>query len=81
MIRFIPALLFSLATVTMVACSGPSPDVTTVSAVQETTHIVKSGETFSGIADQYDVTFDALTIANPTVNVEHIGVGQNIVIP
>ncbi|MBX3485515.1 LysM peptidoglycan-binding domain-containing protein [Phenylobacterium sp.] len=45
-------------------------------------HIVKAGDTLSGIARRYGVTLAALKTANPTIrNANAIGVGQRIALP
>jgi nucleoid-associated protein YgaU len=45
------------------------------------THMVKYGETLSGIAQQYNVTVDALKEANHIMNADWIFVGQRLYIP
>jgi nucleoid-associated protein YgaU len=45
------------------------------------THVVRSGETLSAIADQYDVTVDDIARANGITNPNRLRVGQELVIP
>jgi LysM repeat protein len=44
-------------------------------------HIVKSGDTLSGIALQYNITIDNLVSANPGVNTSMLTVGTELIIP
>jgi len=45
------------------------------------THIVKQGETFSGIASSYKLTLDALARANPSAYPDRLLIGEKLTIP
>ena len=42
---------------------------------------VQKGDTFYGIANKNNVSWDTLKEANPNVNIERLGLNQNIIIP
>lgn len=44
------------------------------------THIVESGETFSGIAQKYNIGAETLQAANPFVTPERLSIGQEIIL-
>jgi len=58
----------------------PSPTATP--GPTQLIHVVKSGDTLTRIADQFDVTVEQILAANPEItNANNINVGQQIVIP
>jgi LysM repeat protein len=66
------------------ASAGPTvaPTPTPVPTPSQVVHVVKAGETLSGIAAQYNVTIDQVLEANPQItNPNVISVGDEIVIP
>jgi LysM repeat protein len=44
-------------------------------------HVIQPGETLSGLSYEYDTPIDAITAANPDVNMDLIYEGQEIIIP
>jgi len=70
----------SLASVTPVGFVGGAGGPT--SSSQQTLYTVKSGDTLSGIADQYNMSSGSLVLSNPDLqNTELIHAGQILVIP
>jgi LysM repeat protein len=48
---------------------------------EEGIHVIRAGDTFARLAQQYGVSLDAIINANPTVNPNRLQIGQRIVIP
>ncbi len=64
--------------------AGPTiaPSPTPVPTPAQVVHVVKAGDTVSGIATEYGVTVDQILAANPQIkNPNSINVGDEIVIP
>ena len=64
--------------------AGPTvaPSPTPVPTPAQVVHVVKAGDTISGIATEYGVTVDQILAANPQIkNPNSINVGDEIVIP
>ena len=61
----------------------PSPPTATPSAVvqSEVEYVVQPGDTLSDIAEQFDVTVEAILAANAIPDPDLIAVGQTLVIP
>ena len=49
-------------------------------AVEKKIHVVKSGETFSGIASAYGIKQDQLKSSNPDTNPDRLQIGQELVL-
>jgi LysM repeat protein len=66
-----------------VAASTPSPSPTPVAEPTPQIYVIKSGDTLSAIAREFNVSLDALLAANEDriSNPNRIVVGQEIVIP
>jgi LysM repeat protein len=66
-----------------VAASTPSPSPTPVPEPTAQTYVIKSGDTLSAIAREFNVSLDALLEANKDTisNPNRITVGQEIIIP
>ena len=45
------------------------------------THTVQRGDTFYSIARRYNISQSALEAANPGVNANRLGIGQQLVVP
>lgn len=60
--------------------TSPPPQPTTP-ATGEITHVVQAGETTASIARRYDVTINAIVVANNLANPNFIYVGQQLRIP
>lgn len=61
--------------VTVTIALSPTPRLT------ETEYVVQEGDTLSGIADMFGVTWDAIIQANDLQSQDAIFVGQELVIP
>ena len=75
-------------TATFTPAATPTPEVTPTPAATDTptpgptqVHVVKAGETLSGIAESYGVSLQDLIRANGITNPSLIWVGQELVIP
>ena len=44
-------------------------------------HVIQSGETILGLAEQYNTSLDAIIAANPGINIDLIYEGQEVIIP
>lgn len=64
---------FTIVTVTIAL--SPTPRLT------ESRYVVQEGDTLSGIADMFRVTWDAIIQANNLESQDNIFVGQELVIP
>jgi LysM repeat protein len=64
---------FAIVTVTIAV--SPTPRMT------ESTYVVREGDTLSGIAEMFGVTWDAIIQANNLQSQDAIFVGQELVIP
>lgn len=49
-------------------------------AIAKKTHVVVSGDTFSGIAKRYNISSSDLRMANPGINPERLSIGQEIIL-
>ena len=68
------------ATVTPIATSTPIPPIATpISSVR--THKVQPGETLASIADEYDITVEAIVALNDLSDPNVIEVGRELLIP
>ncbi|MCA9860093.1 MAG: LysM peptidoglycan-binding domain-containing protein, partial [Thermomicrobiales bacterium] len=65
--------VFTIVTVTIAL--SPTPRLT------ESRYVVQEGDTLSGIADMFHVTWDAIIQANNLESQDNIFVGQELVIP
>ncbi|NPV07436.1 MAG: LysM peptidoglycan-binding domain-containing protein [Anaerolineae bacterium] len=66
-----------MATPTPVATDTPEPEPTPTPQI----HVVRAGETLSGIAEAYGVSLSALIEANDITNPSLVLVGQELIIP
>lgn len=46
-----------------------------------TTYTVKEGDTLYKLADFYSTTVDAILIANPTIEIDNIQIGEQVIVP
>jgi LysM repeat protein len=61
--------------------AGSASTTTKKKTTKKKSYTVKSGDTFSGIADKQGVDVDALQAANPDVNPGAISPGQKLKLP
>ena len=61
--------------------ASPTAGASPTSADGSRTHTVVSGDTLSGIAEQYGLTTDEIQAANPNVSFDPLGLGEVLVIP
>ncbi len=84
---FTPSPATQTPTYTPDFTATPDPTNTPVILVSPTPtetpviHEVRSGETFIGIANQYDISVENLTLANPSVNPSLMPIGITLTIP
>lgn len=64
-----------------VATPSPSPSPTPVPTPTPIIYVVEPGDTVLGIAAQYDVTVEAIQLANPGLRPELLQIDQQITIP
>jgi LysM repeat protein len=64
-----------------VATSAPSPSPSPAPTPTPIIHVVEPGDTVLGIAAQYNVTADAIQLANPGLRPELLQIDQRITIP
>ncbi len=82
LIRAEDVLLIPAPTPTPGATSTPDPDNPTPTPGDFVVHVVKSGETLLGIAEQYDVSIDLIRTANDLpADEETIQAEQSLIIP
>lgn len=82
LIRADDVLLIPAATPTPGATSTPDPDNPTPTPGDFVVHVVKSGETLLGIAEQYHVSVDLIRTANDlSADEETIQAEQSLIIP
>jgi LysM repeat protein len=58
-----------------------TPQPTAAPAAGAVTHIVKAGETLSGIAQEYNVTVQGIVETNGLANPDRLEAGQVLIIP
>jgi LysM repeat protein len=63
------------------AASTPTPTPTPTATPAPSTYTVKSGDTLTGIADQFSVSPDAIQRANNIANPTDLQIGQVLTIP
>ena len=68
-------------TITIIRPSPTAVAEPTAPPVEETIHIVESGDTVSGIASKYGVTQEAIIKANNLEDANRLSLGQKLIIP
>ena len=68
-------------TITIIRPSPTPVAGPTAEPAQERIHVVKSGDTVSGIAAQYGVSIQAIIDANNLENPNNLSIGQELIIP